>query len=331
MRDQGHHHGSSIFLELKLGLVTQFPLDYLHLVCLGVTKKLFRTWCKGKLPYRLSPSSRERISKNLILFRKYFPSEFQRKPRSLHELDHFKGVEFRTLLLYTGPAALCGVLDNERYKHFLLLHSAIYILTSEFASDESWNKFAGVLLNTFVDSCSKYYGLEFVTYNVHSLVHLADDCRLYGNVDNFSTFQFESFMQVIKRMLRSNSFHLEQISKRILEKENCNFIEDFLPRTTWKVSQKPGDNCYLLKNNMIVVLTQLIGNCEDEFKCISYANRKKVNGYPFDSIKLGIFIVSEPSQQFQMQVKKEDIVCKFIRLPYGTSFLCTPLLHSLSK
>lgn len=61
MRDVDHHNGNSIFLELNLGLVTQFPLDYLHLVCLGVTKKLFRVWCKGKLPFRLSPSSRERI------------------------------------------------------------------------------------------------------------------------------------------------------------------------------------------------------------------------------------------------------------------------------
>lgn len=41
-RQEEHHTGISILNEIpNLGLVTSFALDYMHLHCLGVTKKLF--------------------------------------------------------------------------------------------------------------------------------------------------------------------------------------------------------------------------------------------------------------------------------------------------
>uniref|UniRef100_H2Y7T6 Uncharacterized protein n=1 Tax=Ciona savignyi TaxID=51511 RepID=H2Y7T6_CIOSA len=39
---------------LGLGMVSQFPLDYMHLVCLGVVKKIILAWVKGPLRNRLS-------------------------------------------------------------------------------------------------------------------------------------------------------------------------------------------------------------------------------------------------------------------------------------
>lgn len=37
----------------QLGLVTNVPLDYLHLICLGVMKKLIQLWCCDSLKVRL--------------------------------------------------------------------------------------------------------------------------------------------------------------------------------------------------------------------------------------------------------------------------------------
>jgi hypothetical protein len=50
-----------------------------------------------------------------------------------------------------------------------------------------------------------------MVYNVHSLIHLADDALLYGNFDCVSAFEFENYMQQIKKLLRSKCLPLEQV------------------------------------------------------------------------------------------------------------------------
>lgn len=110
--DKCHHTGESILANLKVGMVSQFPLDYLHLVCLGVGRKVFRTWMKGKIPHKIKLSDVNRISSRLVNFKNFFPTEMQRKPRSFVEIDQFKGTEFRTLLLYTGFPAMFKILDE---------------------------------------------------------------------------------------------------------------------------------------------------------------------------------------------------------------------------
>lgn len=214
-----HHKTATPLSELKLGLVTQIPLDYLHLVCLGVTRKLFRTWVKGKPPFKLQSRDILMIGERLENFAKCFPNAFQRRPRSIVHVDHFKGTEFRSLLLYTGVVALKGILDKDRYRNFLFLHTAMFILLSPRASQPEWNELARNLLLLFVKSCLELYGSEFMVYNVHSLLHLHDDALIYGSLDNISTFPYESFMQNIKSYIHSHNFELEQVAGSL--KENC--------------------------------------------------------------------------------------------------------------
>lgn len=44
---EGHQQSKSVLADLKLGLISQVPLDYMHLVCLGVVKKLIRLWVEN--------------------------------------------------------------------------------------------------------------------------------------------------------------------------------------------------------------------------------------------------------------------------------------------
>lgn len=46
-KNNDHHNGTSIFGGIKLGMISQFPLDYMHLVCLGVVKKMLQILIKG--------------------------------------------------------------------------------------------------------------------------------------------------------------------------------------------------------------------------------------------------------------------------------------------
>ncbi|XP_011313340.1 uncharacterized protein [Fopius arisanus] len=51
-RIDGEHHSDidSPLLRLPMGLVTQVPFDYMHCVCLGITKKILSVLVKGILP-----------------------------------------------------------------------------------------------------------------------------------------------------------------------------------------------------------------------------------------------------------------------------------------
>ncbi|CAH0549748.1 unnamed protein product [Brassicogethes aeneus] len=46
--DEDHHLGTSILEKLDIDMVSQIPLDYMHLVCLGIMKRLLQFWHKGK-------------------------------------------------------------------------------------------------------------------------------------------------------------------------------------------------------------------------------------------------------------------------------------------
>lgn len=43
MSDEDHHLSQSQFMSLSVGIISNF-LDYMHLTCLGVTRKLMYLW-----------------------------------------------------------------------------------------------------------------------------------------------------------------------------------------------------------------------------------------------------------------------------------------------
>jgi len=106
--------------------------------------------------------------------------------------------------LYIGPIVLKNNLNPKLCIHFMTLNVAIRILSSpEYIIDLI--DYAEELLIHFVREFSLLYGEEFVSYNIHHLIHLAEDCRLYGILDTFSTFPFENSFQIIKRKLKKST------------------------------------------------------------------------------------------------------------------------------
>lgn len=109
-------------------MISQVPVEYMHLVNLGVMKRLLHLWCKGKKNVRLEPISIKRISELSLEMRKYIPKEFARKSRSLDDLDRWKATEFRLFLLYTGMVVLKDIIPRHLYEHFMCFSLAIRIL-----------------------------------------------------------------------------------------------------------------------------------------------------------------------------------------------------------
>lgn len=76
-----HHNGISPFINLpSIDMIDHFPIDYMHQVCLGVMKKLLKTWTKGpRKNYRLSAAQVDLVSLNLVRMQQFIPNAFARK------------------------------------------------------------------------------------------------------------------------------------------------------------------------------------------------------------------------------------------------------------
>jgi len=76
-----HHDGVSPLADTSLGMVTNFPVDFMHLVCLGVMRRLIWLWIKGPIANccRIGRHMVSAISDNLLKFHCFLPREFGRK------------------------------------------------------------------------------------------------------------------------------------------------------------------------------------------------------------------------------------------------------------
>jgi hypothetical protein len=350
---EDHHTGVSPFSQLGIGCVTQFPLDYMHLVCLGIVRRLVLLWMKGPLSCRLRTSSVKSISGELLLLLPYMPKEFCRKPRSLSEVMHWKATEFRQFLLYSGPAALHSNLKDSVYRNFMVLSVAMTILLSPRLC-VNYCDYAKQLLNVFVQNFISIYGSEFVSYNVHSLLHLADDAKKFGALDGISAFPFESYLGRLKGMVRRSQNPVSQVVRRIDEMQDFQAnsrsvasssckkphhagpLPPCMPpcsqyRQYWTnvrlISCLPGDNCFEIDGNVCVVKNVLLlpsGAVTIVYD--QFTNVRPFYEYPLNSLSLGISLSSHLSGKLKV-IDAGAVGKKCIMLPFKEAFLIMPLLH----
>lgn len=244
-----HHNGDSAVEKLPIDIIKSFPYEYMHLVCLGVTKKLIKLWAVGKIRvFRLAPRVAAKISKKLVKLGSCLPLEFNRKQRPLGEIDRWKATELRTFLLYTGSIALKKYLPENHYQLFMSLSVAINILVNPKIQDELLS-YADSLLRYFVDQFKKIYGRVNMLYNIHGLIHLADDVRAFGSLDKFSAFKFENKLGQIKKLIRKPSSSLVQVHHRLAEQNLLDFDDEKLKNHEYPVfSRSAADGSYKLQN-----------------------------------------------------------------------------------
>lgn len=353
-----YHQGTSPVLKLNVDLVSDFVLDYMHLVCLGVVRRLLIFWMRGPLPVRMTATSIRLISELLCSLQASIPMEFARKPRSLNEIDRWKASEFRQFLIYTGPVVMKNYLDEEHYRNFQCLSVAIYLLLSpKFC--KYYCQFAEKLLIYFVAHASDLYGEEFTVFNVHSLIHLADDVRRFGQLDSISCFPFENFLGKMKKSVRKPQLLLQQIANRLSEgyfRPANNTTDSASVEVTKEHSSGPilvgllgykqyrmvsfsgftlkttnGDSYVMCNNNSIGLLRNIVADGKSvllivqRFRSMMLAFEK-----PLNSTDIGIYTVSNLSDNFEVwDVAAVD--CKYVLMPLarGETWIAVPLLHTL--
>jgi len=133
--------------------------------------------------------------------------------RPLGELSYWKATEFHLFALYAGICILKhkDILSKEKYLHYLHFAAALRLLISAQTTDSDM-RVCSSLLSTFVTKCSALYGCGFLTYNVHSLIHLPDDFKRFGSLDYVSCFPFESYLGLLKECVHSGYKPLSQVA-----------------------------------------------------------------------------------------------------------------------
>lgn len=214
-----HHVGNALskLTELSgLDVVKMFPIDYMHLVALGVVKKLILLWLHtGPVHTRIPGRLINILSSSLLNIKLHIPIDFPRKTREIQEFGRYKASELRFFVVYIGPIVLKHILIEDCYTNFMALHVAMLILLSP--DYDSYLNYANELLQYFVKTFETIYGRQHISHNVHGLLHLTDDYQLYGPLDNCSAFPFENFMKELKSKVRKHEKPLEQLINRYSE------------------------------------------------------------------------------------------------------------------
>ena len=161
----------SPLVKINIDVINLFPLDYMHLVCLGAVRRILNYMKKGPCG-KISANNINEISMLLLSLNGHMPSEFIRQPRSLKDLDRWKATEFRQFLLYSGPVVLRNILSDDAYQHFLALSITLTILLqSDVEVRSHYLEYSQQLIRQFVYNSKYIYGNTFTVYNIHNLLN----------------------------------------------------------------------------------------------------------------------------------------------------------------
>ena len=223
--DEDHHKGPSPLSRI-MGLVTQVPFEVMHLIYIGVLKRLLEAQINGSYGFRrLNARKMNILDSRLSSLECYCPSEFNRRPLKLSLFNLYKATMFRQLLLYTCPAVFCDVFSPPYYLHFVLLHFIIRILSAKNIQDDLlvYCKNAMVI---FIEGSEELYKENIMSYNLHGLLHVVDDVQKLGNIESYSAFCYENNMREFTSQIRKPGTLLEQYYNRFHIKNNLALVHE---------------------------------------------------------------------------------------------------------
>lgn len=341
--NEKHHHDDSFLEELPIDIVRDIPLDYLHLILYGGMKRLLTLWVDGTCYFKFSKNDITEISRKHVRAGATKPIEINKAPRSLDCLGFWKAAEFRTFLLKTGPVVLRGHLTEEMYNHFLALHCAVTICCSQ--SLQAYLPVAKQLFRTFTEKFGDLYGEDNYTYSIHSLIHVTDDVERFGVLDNYSAFPGESNLGFLKNLVRGGHLPLQQVVKRIAEKESLEKICEFEDIVNMKkealqkgilclkgirLDSSEKNGWILTKDKNIVKITSITMNDNITIHGTALLKENQENFYELPIASSHLCIYQSKLDSMAVSVDLDNMLCKLFRIEISSEkSVFFPLFHTI--
>lgn len=241
-------------------------------------------------------------------------------------------------MIYTGPIVLKGCVESAIYDNFLLFSVGMFLLLSPGLSD-SMIEFAKKALLSFVTHYIRLYGTDEVVFNVHQVIHLADEYKAFGPLDNIAAFPYENYLGELKRLVRKPDRPLQQVVKRLSEmlpKESHQSNGDLSSSSKaikkvhfsdFVLSPKQGDNCIKIDTDIAIIKDIIKQNESVHIVCQRFQKTESFYTYPCDSSALGCYRVSVLQEKTEI-VPLSSVKHKYVLLPENDNgFFAIPLLH----
>ena len=176
-------------------------------------------------------------------------------------------------------------------------------------------------MECFVHKCKDIYGSTFTVYNVHNLLHLHEYVSFFNcSLNDVSAFQFENYLQVIKKLVRSSQNHLVHVAKRLTEIEKSSGQSGHHTnggQTFVSTSRK--DMCFLMNTEEYAFVKEIKEVGELVCNCIMQQHTESFFTNPCDSKLFNIAYISNnllAKRGVRKVLKKQDLNRKVACLPY---------------
>lgn len=345
-----HLKSDTPLLKLPIDMIEDFPIsDSLHLIDLGVMKRLLVGWRDGNFKNLITKwRADDTLKVTEFLLTCKLPSEIHRSMRGLDELHHWKASEFRSFFYYLSIVILPEFLSKGPYEHFLTLFCGVTICSS--LKYSSILDLSHELLLYFVENFKTYYG-NYITSNIHNLVHITDEVRKFGPLDTFNSYPFENKLYCIKRMLRAGNKPLSQIAKRLTESDwnvhsklnnakNETTNQYPVIKTNSKnrkiidfgkfiISNKRQDKYFMTTEEEIIEVAEIT---DEHIKGYRIENVSDIFELPIKSSYLNMFKTGvQNGNRTTENISFNSISYKFVVTTYKNELYFIPLLHTLTN
>ena len=324
--------GRSLFLDQpSFHLIKDSPCEYMHLVCLGVVKRMV------ELTFKVG-ENRERVTKrklsppatyNLKIKEVQLTRECSRRCQNL-DFGVMKASEFRNVLIFFFPIVIDCIEDTFKKEREIWLHLVFMVRACVLPNEEFRiidNNKVDYACEKFYELYEKTYGQINCTYSIHSVSHILK-IRQNRPLTYKSAFKFENFFSELRNLFQPGTVSpLKQVFqncfvKRLLDYHYCEKKTFFSAKKKAKVGKKnnPGKEInhliYTYDEDQVLnmyIINEIID--DDTFKC-NIQGKFKANlplSKVYDWSHVGVYRIGPVSEEFKI-IKRKDICGKVIQV-----------------